>query len=111
MMQMTKRPSCSTILGHEIIACGSHPLSSQVPFLSGAGRGRFQTQNPEFVGSPSGFAVGGCTPQFVQSTAYVVIQGLQEQVQFQGRMNPSMFGQVPFSLPVDVSVPQNPGSV
>ena len=102
--------------------CGSHPVNSQVPLLPGAGPSPFQTQNPGFVGPQSGFAVGGCTPQ-MQNVQQVLglaqglssqqlmslIQGLQEQVQFQGRMNPSMFGQVPFGLPVDVSVPSNPG--
>ena len=33
-----------------------------------------------------------------------LIQGLQEQVQFQGRMNPLAFGQVPFGLPADSSL-------
>ena len=97
-------------------------MMPQVPLIPGGGPSRFQPQNPGLSGPQGGMAVGGLTPQ-MQNVQQVLclaqglsnqqlmslIQGLQEQVQFQGRMNPSNFGQVPFGIPVDLGAQPNSG--
>ena len=94
------------------------PQVPMMPMSSSDPSSRFQNPgNSQTFGPQSGFAVGGLTPQ-MQNVQQVMglaqglsnqqlmsfIQGLQEQVQSQGRMNPLAFGQVPFGLPAESSL-------